>query len=1140
MVLSKHQDLKNEGAKTIKSLNLEELINSENDLDIPSNKEQEDNRTIEVSIQCLEHIKADHPVTFAYVKSYFNNELLDISEKSIVIDEKVQLDRKFSLTLNVLNDEEINNLISKPLLLAVYQFPGDTDPEIMDQLERSRSAIASYESKLSFDSAISQYELFTGVAIEDKEEIKKVTRSADDHKTIDRAEIEGSVLSVDRKREEKDKNKTRKSLRKSESDTRRYSSTTKTTEREDPTGTILGICSIDLLPLVLSNNGFTVSCELKQMITYQDDRMTTYKNIPKIIATLSMENSICLQSPTILSFSLDSIFNVTSMLKQASECSVCAWIPIDESYEKKQIFLNGTLIESEATFEMKYWPDTPRFEKICFTTDYRNHNDYDNVKHNFGNVKIEDIIKMKNPRIVFNYIKRNILLETNRIILKNYLTKYRQILIEVYVNEDAQTEKTQTSSRVNTGSKNSLSAFDDKKKKVRLGYVHLMALIDISSLIYPGVTSTRALGHLTTYQEKEVFAATGIRESHFVVKRNDIQAKRSEDRVKKPIEGTDKKSNKSAHSGATEKKKDIQTQSGIKSQLAGLQVSESTEEASTKVYNESGDPMVIVIEVELSEPLTKPRPKEDLLENLSEILPVKPNLSKLTINSQSLEANFRNLISEMSYDLKDIYQKYMTEKQLCECPERTDFLSYLRRTGTYQKHMDVLIKSISVLVHKRFEVDESFLKRSNKQHQELIGQMYVYLIEQMNRVLNKQSVAFFTRNEDSGFCSSESNLFYAKEATEMKNYALADKYYSERLCINENNADVWFDYALYHIEMDSKEMAFEYFNEALSRKLDHTNSLLAYGILLAEKGKTSDAETCFMTVLVHHPRWVEAWGILLLFHQRNNNAGGVSFAEDMAIQYINDKRVDSDYFMTNEELAWTSKVCPNTVYFKTAVLLLKLRMYQWVEDALAYEIATHPGIVNYLLAVICYYQEDYDHALDHLNEAKFFEGWNYAIVSLTGHCLLWKRKYREAKEQFYYVIESYNRPDDMHLLYINCARCLCVLGEEQEARKLVLKSLKYNSTPYAWLIAGTLFYYQNDLMSAEECFTSANFCNNRLPEVWGFLSMINLKMERNTESELCYHQAIRNHLEDENLLAEMKQEFLKYQEKYAGDRKSVV
>lgn len=118
----------------------------------------------------------------------------------------------------------------------------------------------------------------------------------------------------------------------------------------------------------------------------------------------------------------------------------------------------------------------------------------------------------------------------------------------------------------------------------------------------------------------------------------------------------------------------------------------------------------------------------------------------------------------------------------------------------------------------------------------------------------------------------------------------------------------------------------------------------------------ADAETCFMTVLVHRPRWVEGeffrvlhfpsiciffnclpfsstlifnagWGILFLFYQKNKNPGGMAFAEDMARQYLNDERTDQDYFMKNEELIWTSTILPRTVFFKTAVVLLKLRIY---------------------------------------------------------------------------------------------------------------------------------------------------------------------------------------------------------------------
>ncbi|KAJ8927141.1 hypothetical protein NQ314_020414 [Rhamnusium bicolor] len=235
----------------------------------------------------------------------------------------------------------------------------------------------------------------------------------------------------------------------------------------------------------------------------------------------------------------------------------------------------------------------------------------------------------------------------------------------------------------------------------------------------------------------------------------------------------------------------------------------------------------------------------------------------------------------------------------------------------------------------------------------------------------------------------------------------------------------------------------------------------------------------------------------------------MDMAMDMAKKFVDDERITSDYFTEFEDLAWTYKICPKTIFFRTATLLLKMRLYHWAEMALAEEVQKHYGIVHYLLSTICLYQGLYDHALEHIEETKTYYGSDYAVFSLSGHCLLALCKQEEAKEEYYHVLESFNRPDDVHMTYVNCAQILENLGNDQEARKLILMACKYSPTPYTWFRAGQLYLQENDLLSAEECFSEANFKDNRNPDTWGYLALINLKLNRTNEAELCYCQAIK-------------------------------
>lgn len=114
--------------------------------------------------------------------------------------------------------------------------------------------------------------------------------------------------------------------------------------------------------------------------------------------------------------------------------------------------------------------------------------------------------------------------------------------------------------------------------------------------------------------------------------------------------------------------------------------------------------------------------------------------------------------------------------------------------------------------------------------------------------------------------------------------------------------------------------------------------------------------------------------------------------------------------------------------------------------------------MDYLAAVICYYRKQYDNALLHLKQAEKLHGLDYGTASLKGHCLLATGCSRQALIAYLLVLESYNRPDDIHMVYVNASIIYESVKNFQEARKLMLLACKYSPTPYTWLTAGLLYY----------------------------------------------------------------------------------
>lgn len=134
----------------------------------------------------------------------------------------------------------------------------------------------------------------------------------------------------------------------------------------------------------------------------------------------------------------------------------------------------------------------------------------------------------------------------------------------------------------------------------------------------------------------------------------------------------------------------------------------------------------------------------------------------------------------------------------------------------------------------------------------------------------------------------------------------------------------------------------------------------------------------------------------------------------------------------------------------------------------------------------------------------------YAVGSLLGHVHMAMDEPLQAKKYYDRVLQSFNRPDHVHMLHVNLALIHDkTFDDDQTSRKLMLHCCKHSPTPYTWLSAGLLFMKQNDLLSAEECLTQSNVCDNRFPETWAYLALANVELERYVEAENCYEQAIK-------------------------------
>ncbi|KAF5285616.1 hypothetical protein FQR65_LT13097 [Abscondita terminalis] len=1027
---------------------------------------------------------------------------------------------EFVLECDINSTENIDKIISHPVTFKVFEYPSDPDPEIMAQVPKSLKPMLQEKVIKSAESAAELHDLIADKPF-DKSALVKRKNSLDRKKS--------SVVLKKNKKDVREKSKQSVSSSKS--------AKTKTTETQLPIkeAVLLGTANLDLLPLFTGNKCFTESLLIYKTEKYYDDQLVPVNIMPRLLVEVSVKEDTWLptEATNVISLTIESIYHIPEVLSSDKFYSVSTYLPSAEGEFGHAIVTGGKWTESLNVSKMKCWPRTSVShthidDHVNQDTKYRIDDFVDSV-HNKLDVDLEVITNSKLPRIEFNTIKRNYLSkEANRELHKQF-KKYRRIPFEIYVS-DGFSQNASSVQKVN------YVVFIKEEKPSKLedvhGSLHLMAEVNVAVLLYPGVTKLRIVCPLNTFHEKEIQRTTGLVDSAFVSK--PIVIKPSTDAKKK----TDKREKKEKYKQSEKSLSDDSPGTKISKKHTGrkdksqksnqIPVIEEEEESSIPIYCDNNRTFVL-LEIELLVPLEEKRTIEDLTQNLLELIPPRPKLGKHIVSEHLSEKYFSAALRKLLEDLMQQHDSYLSNLVTCPCTEFGEvdlpksFLTFLRKGGIYETYVTSMTRAITTIINEKkpYVGDTS---SNSKEYQDFISNMYTDLVKHTNSLVNELcNTGVEIKSTVKLLPDSELLFLYAKEACELRAILLADRYYLERICQSNCPDNYWFDYAIFQLELGEKDKAFECVRESLLINDKHKYSLMLIGILLHEKGRHQEAETCFLSAMLLNPKWLEGWGTMHVFYASIGNEEGADLCLEMANKSLRTYKRNNDYFSLVDDLAWSIEYCPQTVFFKTGVFLIKMRTLQYAEKALALTQKSDSGMYHYYLSVIMYYRHQFNHSLLHLEEAEKLHGLDYAIGALKGHCFLALENLTYAKEEYIRVLEMFNRPTDMHLVYIYLALIFERLDDRHQSRKLLLLVCKHSPTPYTWLAAALIYYAQRDLISAEQCLLQANLCDNRLAEVWGYLVIINLELGNFYEAEMCYKQTKKNKIENTELLNKIEE-----------------
>ncbi|XP_070577266.1 cilia- and flagella-associated protein 70-like isoform X4 [Ptychodera flava] len=217
---------------------------------------------------------------------------------------------------------------------------------------------------------------------------------------------------------------------------------------------------------------------------------------------------------------------------------------------------------------------------------------------------------------------------------------------------------------------------------------------------------------------------------------------------------------------------------------------------------------------------------------------------------------------------------------------------------------------------------------------------------------------------------------------------------------------------------------------------------------------------------------------------------------------------------------------PETSIFMIAVdFLLEVKAMNFCERALAHELLSPtggPSAAYYVaLARLKLQKKELEEANDNLQEALVLNHQDPDAWAITGHLRYLEGDIGEAKSCYERTLSFVADAREMHSIYLRLASIYLQENKFEDAKNTFLLACKKSPSCVSWLGVGIACYRLGELGEAEDALSEANILNNTDSEVWGYLSLVCLKTNRQLEAEQAYKYALKVGLQDEGLLGEI-------------------
>ncbi|XP_014613623.1 PREDICTED: cilia- and flagella-associated protein 70 [Polistes canadensis] len=839
-------------------------------------------------------------------------------------------------------------------------------------------------------------------------------------------------------------------------------------KKELKSSKIIGLCNVDLMPILLGENLFTEKLILETMQFKFDGTASSWPNLPYLKIKVKQEDERFFPSDleyNFLNITIESIFNPPSWFTDNIDYKAGTIIYGEENEEPETIIHDGgKLINDRDIYKTKCWNSLFHLQSRAKLSKYKIACNYNDVKNTLDKeLQLQNVVENDITRIEWNSMSRHILLKDAIRKMRDQISKYKYWPFQ-FIASDVQ--------KVNA------------KTKSTTKYPIYQCYVDLSELLFPGRTKTRIASQLYTYNPVDLMEKTGFDKNIFLI---DNQTKESKEKDKR---------------GRTSMKVIIYLLSKLVNIYNTSIVSEAETLTSEPVITKTNEPVFVIIEIEIIRPLVPCRLAKDFIINrlfyfrIDELITPTDKKPYYPYSVDVVEDQYSKCIETLFNILTESYKD-----------ELTCFVQYLYKTGVYLSVRNALKTKVTLLLDHKFQMPSYTLDSCEGQN--FIISVYTYLVESMHTIVNQTIEGNYSK-DSSIISDSDRFYFYAEEAYELGYINEARKYYTTIIDKSKNDPDAWINYAIFLLKIEDTERAEECCREAILLNNRHKISLLVYGAILMKKRLYREAEIFFRSITDFYPRFVEGWTILHLFYIRTDYYSGRGITIRIAEECMKDK--DRDIAINNREpLAWSMIHCPrDSIYTMTITFLLKLHLYDLAGIALAEEMSLTDRSTHllYYMAVEHYLLHRYEDALSHLKEAQCQYGLDYSISCLMGHCYFQNGDLKEAIKYYEFANMVFDRPDDIYFMQLRMGLCYESKKDYEKAKKVLLNACQSSPTSISWLHVGISFYKLNQLKEAELALIEANKIDNCNADVWGYLCLLNLSLKRYDEFTLCYRQVI--------------------------------